>query len=204
VTPFYRNQIAADRSRIAEMDALRNGTDFDLWTGDLDSATAHLERAYATALEGENDWTALAATAHLAIARAFRGEIQRALRHADDAVTLAVRRGWGRSEPAGAAYCVQAAVAIQRGQHEQAEALVARASEALHETRERPLRAVHALNRALLLSDSGEPEAALQRPAGRARRGRRVAAARPARGPAPPGRRCCAPPSASARWGARC
>jgi LuxR family maltose regulon positive regulatory protein len=56
---------------------------------------------------------------------------------------------------------VQAAIAIQRGQHEQAEALVARASEALHETRERPLRAVHALNRALLLSDAGEPEAAL-------------------------------------------
>ena len=35
------------------------------------------------------------------------------------------------------------------------------ASEALHETRERPLRAVHALNRALLLSDAGEAEAAL-------------------------------------------
>ena len=38
---------------------------------------------------------------------------------------------------------------------------MARASEALHETRERPLRAVHALNRALLLSDAGDPEAAL-------------------------------------------
>ena len=107
------------------------------------------------------DWTALAAAAHLAVARAFRGEIARALRHADDAVRLAERRGWGRSEPAGAAYCVQAAVAIQRGRHEEARRLVARASEALHETRDRPLRAVHALNRALLLSDAGEPEAAL-------------------------------------------
>jgi LuxR family maltose regulon positive regulatory protein len=133
----------------------------ELWTGDLDSATAHLERAYANALDGGNDWTALAATAHLAVARAFRGELLRALRHADEAVRLAVRRGWGRSEPAGAAYCVQAAIAIQRGRREQAEELVARASEALHETRERPLRAVHALNRALLLSDAGEPEAAL-------------------------------------------
>jgi LuxR family maltose regulon positive regulatory protein len=56
---------------------------------------------------------------------------------------------------------VQAAVAIQRGQHEEAEGLAALASEALRETRERPLRAVHALNRALLLSDAGEPEAAL-------------------------------------------
>jgi LuxR family maltose regulon positive regulatory protein len=133
----------------------------ELWTGDLDSAIAHLERAYANALDGGNDWTALAATAHLAVARAFRGEILRSLRHADDALRLAVRRGWGRSEPAGAAYCVQAAVAIQRGQREEAEGLVARASEALHETRERPLRAVHALNRALLLSDAGQPEDAL-------------------------------------------
>jgi LuxR family maltose regulon positive regulatory protein len=95
------------------------------------------------------------------MARGFRGELQRSLRHADEAVKLAVRRGWGRSEPAGAAYCVQAAVAIQRGQREEAEDLVARTSEAMHETRERPLRAVHALNRALLLSDAGDPEAAL-------------------------------------------
>jgi LuxR family transcriptional regulator, maltose regulon positive regulatory protein len=133
----------------------------ELWTGDLESATAHLDRAYANALDAGNDWTALAATAHLAVARAFRGELQRALRDADHAVGLAVRRGWGRSELAGAAYCVQAAVAIQRGQHKVAEGLVARASEALHETRERPLRAVHALNRALLLSDAGQPEDAL-------------------------------------------
>jgi LuxR family maltose regulon positive regulatory protein len=133
----------------------------ELWSGDLDSALAHLDRAYANALDAGNDWTALAATAHLAVARAFRGELPRALRHADEAVRLAVRRGWGRSEPAGAAYCVQAALAIQRGEREEAEALVGRASEALHETRERPLRAVHALNRSLLLGDAGEPEAAL-------------------------------------------
>jgi LuxR family transcriptional regulator, maltose regulon positive regulatory protein len=133
----------------------------ELWTGDLDSATGHLERAHASAMEAGNDWTALAAVAHLAVARAFRGDIVRALRDADHAVGLAERRGWGRSEPAGAAYCVQAAVAIQRGRREEAAILVARASEALHETRDRPLRAVLALNRVLLLSDGGEPEAAL-------------------------------------------
>ncbi|MGZ4278173.1 MAG: LuxR C-terminal-related transcriptional regulator [Solirubrobacteraceae bacterium] len=133
----------------------------ELWTGDLEAATAHLERAHANALEAGNDWTALAATAHLAVARAFGGDILRALRHADEAVRLAARRGWRRSEPAGAAYCVQAAIAIQRGHREEAEGLVARATEALHETRERPLRAVHALNRSLLLSDAGDPEAAL-------------------------------------------
>jgi LuxR family maltose regulon positive regulatory protein len=133
----------------------------ELWTGDLDSALAHLDRAHANAIDAGNDWTALVARAHLAVALAFRGEVLRALRLADEAVRLAVRRGWGRSEPAGAAYSLQAAVAIQRGQREEAEALVIRASEALHETRERPLRAVQALNRSLLLSDAGEPEAAL-------------------------------------------
>ncbi|HEX6620426.1 MAG TPA: hypothetical protein VF024_12240, partial [Solirubrobacteraceae bacterium] len=133
----------------------------ELWTGDLEAATAHLERAHANALDGGNDWMALVAMAHLAVARAFRGELLRALRHADEAVRLAARRGWGRSEPAGAAYSVQAAVAIQRGQREEAEGLVARASDALHETRDRPLRAVHSLNRALLLGDAGDPEAAL-------------------------------------------
>jgi LuxR family transcriptional regulator, maltose regulon positive regulatory protein len=133
----------------------------ELWTGDLEAATDHLERAYATALETRSDWTSLAAVANLAVARVFRGEIARALRHAEDAVALAERRGWSRSEPAGAAYTVQAAVSIQRGRHDEADRLVARASQALRETRERPLRAAHALNRALLLGDRGEPEAAL-------------------------------------------
>jgi LuxR family maltose regulon positive regulatory protein len=133
----------------------------ELWTGDLDSATAHLERAYAAALEVGNDWTALAAAAYLAVARVFRGEVVRALRNAQDALSLAERRGWARSEPAGAAYSVLAAACIQRGQHDDAARLVARAGEALSDTRDRPLRAVHARNRALLLSDGGEPEAAL-------------------------------------------
>ena len=133
----------------------------ELWTGDLEAATAHLERAHVYAVEGETDWTALAAGAHLAVARAFRGEIVRALRHADAALVLAERRGWARSEPAGAAYCVQAAVAIQRGHHDDALRYVARATEALHATRDRPLRAVHALNRSFLLRDGGDPEAAL-------------------------------------------
>jgi LuxR family maltose regulon positive regulatory protein len=133
----------------------------ELWTGDLDSAVPHLERARAVAIEDGTDWTALAAGAHLGIARAFRGDVARALHDADQAIALAERRGWSRSGPAGAAYSIQAAVAIQRGRREEAAACVARAAEASDLARDRPLRAVHALNRALLLSDDGEPEAAL-------------------------------------------
>ena len=159
-----------DRDAVLESDALVAGVRsfllgqlgiVELWTGELDAATAHLERACAGALESDSDWTALAALAHLGVARAFRGEIVRALRHAEDAVALAERRGWARSEPAGAAYCVQAAVAIQRGRNDEAGRLVASASAALHDTRDRPLRAMHALNRAYLLRDGGDPEAAL-------------------------------------------
>ena len=74
-------------------------------------------------------------------------------------------------------------------------------SEALHETRERPLRAVHALNRALLLSDAGEPEAALGVLQVARERGRRLAAARPAGGPAAgPGGAAARRASASASW----
>ena len=133
----------------------------ELWNGDLDAANAHLQRAHAIAMQDASDWTAVTAGAHLAMARLFRGELARARRHADRAVTLAERRGWARSEPAGVAYVVQAAVCIQRGQREQAATLVERAGQALGATRERPLRAAHALNRALLLRDRGEPRAAL-------------------------------------------
>jgi LuxR family maltose regulon positive regulatory protein len=133
----------------------------ELWTGDLDSATAHLEGAHAAAVDEQMDWTALAAGAHLAAARVFRGEIPRAVRHAGEAIALAERRGWSRAGPAGVAYTVQAAVALQRGRRDDAAAYVDRASEAIDHARDRPLRAAHGLNRALLLTDAGESEAAL-------------------------------------------
>jgi LuxR family maltose regulon positive regulatory protein len=159
-----------DRNGVLESDKLNGGVRsfvlaqlgiVELWAGDLDSATTHLERASAAALEAGKDWIALTAVAYLAIARSFRGEVARARRHARDAVTLARRRGWTRAEPAGAAYCVLAAMSLQQGRRDEAEEILARASEALRDTRDRPLRAVHALNRALALTDRGEPEAAL-------------------------------------------
>ncbi len=133
----------------------------ELWAGDLEAATGHLERAHATARDAGHDWIALAAGTHLAIARTFRGELPRALAQAERSVALAERRGWARSGPAGGAYGVLAWVAIQRGQLDDAEDLLARADDALSNGRERPLRAAHALNRALLASDRGDPDVAL-------------------------------------------
>ena len=89
------------------------------------------------------------------------GETSRALRHAQAAHEIAEGSGWERSEPAGAAYSVQAAVCIGRGRSEEASGLVARAGEALGSTRERPLAAMHALNRVMLLADAAKADVAL-------------------------------------------
>jgi LuxR family transcriptional regulator, maltose regulon positive regulatory protein len=133
----------------------------ELWTGELEAATEHLERAMSAAIGAEKDWTVLAAGAHLAVARAIRGEVPRALRYAQDAVELARRRGWTRTEHAGAAYCILAALAVEQGRNDDCAALLDHAAEALRDARDKPLRAVHALLRSLLLTDTGQPEAAL-------------------------------------------
>jgi LuxR family transcriptional regulator, maltose regulon positive regulatory protein len=133
----------------------------ELWTGELDAAVGHLERAHAVAAEERSEWTSFAATAYLALASAFRGELARALRHANQTLAVAERRGWARSEAAAAAYSVLAAVCIQRDQLDEAERLIGDAGGALRDTRERPLLAVHLLNRVQLLSDRGEHATAL-------------------------------------------
>jgi LuxR family transcriptional regulator, maltose regulon positive regulatory protein len=133
----------------------------ELWTGELDAAVGHLERAQAAAAEEGSEWTSFASTAYLALASMLRGELARALRHANQTLAVAERRGWARSEAAAAAYSVLAAVCIQRDQLDEAERLISDASGGLRDTRERPLLAVHVLNRVQLLSDRGEHAAAL-------------------------------------------
>ena len=133
----------------------------ELWTGDLDAAVEHLKRAHAVAAEEGVEWTAFASSAHLALASALRGDVARSLRRANQALGIADRRGWARSEPAAVAYCALAAVCIQRDQLDDAERLIGQADAAVRDTRERPLLAVHALNRVQLLSDRGEHAGAL-------------------------------------------
>jgi LuxR family maltose regulon positive regulatory protein len=133
----------------------------EMWTGDLDAAVDHLERAHAIAAEEGVEWTAFAASAHLALAGVLRGDFARSRRRATQALAIAERRGWTRSEPAGAAYQALAAVCIQRDQPDEADRLVGQASAAVRDTRERPLLAVHLLNRVQLLSDRGDHAGAL-------------------------------------------
>jgi LuxR family maltose regulon positive regulatory protein len=133
----------------------------ETWTGELDAALGHLERAHAAAAEAGVEWTALAAGAHLALASLLRGDLARSVRRAHEALSLAERCGWARSEPAGAASCVLAAACLQRDELDDAERLIGQASAALRPSRERPLLAMHLLNRVQLLSDLGEHACAL-------------------------------------------
>ncbi|MGZ4270035.1 MAG: LuxR C-terminal-related transcriptional regulator [Solirubrobacteraceae bacterium] len=128
----------------------------EMWTGDLEAAVEHLERAHAVAADEGAEWTAFASSAHLALASLLRGDLARSQRRANQALDIAERRGWARSEPAATASCVLAAICIQRDQLDEAERLVGQAGAAVRETREQPLLAVHVLNRVQLLSDRGE------------------------------------------------
>jgi LuxR family maltose regulon positive regulatory protein len=133
----------------------------EMWTGDLDAAVEHLDRAHAVAAEAGVEWTAFASTAYLSLASLLRGDLARAQRRANQALGIAEHRGWARSEPAAAASCVLAAICIHRDQLDEAEALIDRASAAVRDTRERPFLALHVLIRVQLLSDRGERARAL-------------------------------------------
>jgi LuxR family transcriptional regulator, maltose regulon positive regulatory protein len=136
--------------------ALGNVGAVELWTGDLAAAERDLERAHAAALEADRDWLVLVAAAHLAVLAMFRSEHARAARRVEEARAIAERRGWTGAWPAGAAFGVGAGLSMQRGRLKDAGALLARVEDAMNDTRDPPLRAVHAFNRALLLADLGE------------------------------------------------
>jgi LuxR family maltose regulon positive regulatory protein len=133
----------------------------ELWTGHIEAAVGHLERAHAVAHEEGREWTMLVSAAHLGLAGALGGEVARASRRAHEALAIAERRGWAGSQPEALAHEVLAAIHIQRNELDDAQRHIDSASPALGETRERPLRAVHALNRVYVMSDRGEYDAAL-------------------------------------------
>jgi LuxR family transcriptional regulator, maltose regulon positive regulatory protein len=159
-----------DRDRVLDDDDLGGGVRgfalcqlgiVELWTGELEAAIEHLERGMSASIAAEKDWTVLAARAHLAVARAIRGDVPAAVHHALDAVDLARRRGWTRTEHAGAAYCILAAHAVEQGRDDDCGMLLDHASEALRAAHDKPLQAVHGLIHSLLLTARGDPDAAL-------------------------------------------
>jgi LuxR family maltose regulon positive regulatory protein len=133
----------------------------ELWTGELDGAEHHLERARGAAGEAGHDWVVLIAVAHLSVLAGTRYDYPRSARLAREAIALAERRGWQRTWPAGAAFLALAGAQFLWDRSEDAAETVEFAREALAGTQERPLRAGLALLRSGVLADRGEPEAAL-------------------------------------------
>jgi LuxR family maltose regulon positive regulatory protein len=133
----------------------------ELWTGELDDAKGHLERARGAAAEAGHDWVVLIAISHLAVLAGTRYDYPRAANHAREAIALATRRGWQRTWPAGAAYLALGVAQFLWDRGGEAAETVELARQALAGTQERPLRAVLALLRSGVLGDSGDTEGAL-------------------------------------------
>lgn len=133
----------------------------ELWTGALDGAERHLERARGVAAEAGHDWVVLIAIAHLAVLAGTRHDYPRSANHAREAIALATGRGWQRTWPAGAAYLALGGAQFLWDRGEEAAETIELAREALASTHERPLRAGLALIRSGVLGDRGESEAAL-------------------------------------------
>jgi LuxR family transcriptional regulator, maltose regulon positive regulatory protein len=133
----------------------------ELWTGELDEAGQHLERARGAAAESGHEWVVLIAVAHLAVLAGTAHDYSRAARHAREAIALAERRGWQRTWPAGAAFLALAAAEFLWDRGDDAARTIERAQHALAGTQERPLRAGLALLRTGMLSARGETDAAL-------------------------------------------
>ena len=113
----------------------------ELWTGALDGAEHHLERARGAAAETGHDWVVLIAISHLAMLSGTRQDYPRGARHAREAIALAERRGWQRTWPAGAAYLVLGTAQFIWDRRDEAAETIELAREALAGTHERPLRA---------------------------------------------------------------
>jgi LuxR family maltose regulon positive regulatory protein len=117
----------------------------ELWNGELESGTRHLERALAVAIDADLDWVRLLCQAYLALASALSGRLAACEQRARSTLALAVRRGWTRSTPAGVALAVLATVQFHWNLIDEADATLERAAVAIRATREPPLLALFGL-----------------------------------------------------------
>ena len=117
----------------------------ELWNGELESGTRHLERALAVAIDADLDWVRLLCQAYLALASALSGRLAACEQRARSTLALAVRRGWTRSTPAGVALAVLATVQFHWNLIDEADATLDRAAVAIRATRDPPLLALFGL-----------------------------------------------------------
>ncbi len=107
-----------------------------LFIGSYAGSVSDLERATMLARAGGRDAMLIAALSFLAGTHASRGDLAATQHHAADAVTLAERRGWGRSQSIVHAYMLLGWMASLRGDTETAQSAGARAVALLAEHNE--------------------------------------------------------------------
>lgn len=134
----------------------------ELWNGQVEAATHHLERALALATDADLDWLRLLCRAYLAFASALEGRLAAAEQRAHSTLELATRRGWTRSSPAGVALMVLASVQYHWSLIDQADDTLDRAAVAISRSREAPLLAVYRMHRARVRAAQGRPGEALE------------------------------------------
>ena len=172
----------------------------ELWTGELDGAEHHLERARGAAAEAGHDWVVLIAVAHLAVLAGTRHDYPRVREagargdRARRAARLAAHLAGGRGVPRPRRRAVPLGSHATRPRRRSSYA-----REALAGTQERPLRAGP---RAAALRRARRPRRARGRArgdrGGRRGAGRLPAAAGRSATTSRSARRCCAPSSATA------
>jgi ATP/maltotriose-dependent transcriptional regulator MalT len=134
----------------------------ELWNGELDRGTRHLERGLAIAGDAELDWVRLLCHAYLALGSGLAGRLAACERRAHAALDLAARRGWTRSTPAGVALTVLGGVQFHWNPIDEADLTLDRAAIAIGRSCEAPLLALCGLNRGRVSAAQGRPGESLE------------------------------------------
>jgi LuxR family maltose regulon positive regulatory protein len=140
---------------------LGNAGTAELWTGDLAEAEKHLRAALDIDRSGGLLRPQLNAAAHLALLHCQRGDLDAAHDEARDVVEHAVDAGWTVSAQVASAYLTLAWVALDRDDHPEADAWLARVAEVEAAIPEPHIQLAAAALTALRRADAGDLVGAL-------------------------------------------
>jgi LuxR family maltose regulon positive regulatory protein len=133
----------------------------ECWTGQMEDAATHLDRARRVAEGTGNAYLEVLTTAHRAVVHAMTGELRAAAARAQEALDFTAERGWGSTLSAGVAWAVLGGVQEQWNQLEAARTTLNRAETILDTRRDTPARAICTLHRARTMAAMGEDDLAL-------------------------------------------
>jgi LuxR family transcriptional regulator, maltose regulon positive regulatory protein len=151
--------VSADGLRLF---GLSNLATAELWMGELEAATGHLEDALSLAgtmtSTAAEEFAELNCLSQLALVEVATGQLRRAAERGQEAVAFAERRGWSRTMQAFGGHLALAWATYQRDNLGAAEEHLERATQA---ARERTAMLAAALVRSWMLASTGKPNQGL-------------------------------------------